>query len=243
MVTTRIDIPGTFNLRDFAGFTVDGGAIRERSLYRADALHKLRPEDGRRLEELGISTVIDLRDDTERASFPNRVPDSISLIAQPIFPDAASHVQKRMSIYELTDLIYFDHAVELGKALTQIAHHDERGVLFHCTAGKDRTGAVAALTLLALGASRESVLEDYSASEEHLSGQWIENYLAALNERGFHPDNTTVGLIVSTPSDALERALNKMNTHYGSVHGYLREAALVNDDTLAALRNRLVQEN
>lgn len=238
-MSTRIDIPGTYNLRDFAGFRVADGVIRERALFRADALHQLTPDTGRDLADLGVRTVIDLRDPNERNEYPNRIPKTVTTIEQPIFPDAASHVSRRLSIFDLTDLIYFQHGNELGQVIIQIANQaDDGGILFHCTAGKDRTGAVASLTLLALGADRDEVLTDYAASEQHLNGEWLHNYVTKLRELGYDPDEQTVGLIASTPAEALDQTLTKIDREHGSVLNYL-SAHRVDHTVIETLRTRL----
>jgi protein-tyrosine phosphatase len=232
-VSTLIHVHGTFNFRDYAGFPVAGGNIKPSALFRSDALVSI--SDPEALTRLGINTVVDLRDSDERRMLPNTLPPGMTQRVQPIFPSARAHVEQRLSIYDLTDLIFLRHGEALGRAIREIANAPTGGVLFHCTAGKDRTGAVAALTLAALGAEHGDVFQDYAQSEKNLAGEWLDRY------RNFVPDldEETINLVVSTPAEALEGALHKVEKQYGSVRAYLRQHG-VTDGVVETLRSRLV---
>ncbi len=227
-MSTRLDVPGTYNFRDYAGFSVAGGSIPERALFRADALHRLHTPAA--LTDLGIRTVVDLRDDMERSYLVNRVPEQVRTVAAPVFPSAMAHVNSGLNIHSFTEMIYQRYGTQLVNAVTQLADADSGAVLFHCTAGKDRTGAVAALTLLTLGADRDDVLEDYAQSETNLAGEWLENHLASLPELDEH----TLGLVSLTPASATDQALRAVEQEFGSIERYLTAHGMTE-----AVRDRL----
>lgn len=112
-------------------------------------------------------------------------------------------------------------------------------VLVHCTAGKDRTGVAVALMLDAVGATREAVVADYTASERYLAGAWAERMLAAIQSTGTPLTPRLRELVTATPAAAIERALAWVEDRHGSSSDYLRSGGLT-DAELGALRARLI---
>ena len=154
------------NLRDLGGITGAGNRkIRNGMLIRSASLWDAVPEDLK-----GISAVIDVRTPEEIAERPDKC-FSAEYLRLPAFLMPTAGVsreegsdEKRMpGMAEIYRLIVRDHAECLKKILAAIMEHDfaSGAVLWHCSEGKDRTGIVAALVLMALGASREDIMEDY----------------------------------------------------------------------------------
>lgn len=223
-------IEGTVNFRDLGGFTADGGTTRSDVLFRSDALHRLSDLGRDQLGELGVIRVIDLRDDTERGRAPDLLPETAALVAHPIFPDAHAHVSRSLDVISLTQLIYQQHGDTLAAAVAMIADGPgddgagtgtSVGTVIHCTAGKDRTGAVAALTLLAVGVHRDEVVADYASSERYLSGEWAEQHIEALRGMGMEVTPAVRQLIGGTPVAAIEQALAGIERGWGSARDYL----------------------
>ena len=260
MTSRLLPVEGTYNLRELGGFRADGGRTRFGTLFRSDALAALGDRGREQLAELGVARVIDLRDDAERRFAPDALPASAALVAHPIFPSAHAHVARRLDIYGLTEVIYLEHADTLAAALGLLAGAAARpagstpdrdpgagspaaftgATLFHCTAGKDRTGAVAALALLAVGVDRDDVLDDYAASEANLRGAWLEEHTAIVRARGIEITPEIAGLLGTTPADALERALVAVEREHGSVRDYLRAAGFT-DAGIERLHAALVE--
>ena len=246
MISQLVSVEGTYNLRDLGGMRADGGTIAAGRLFRSDALSALSEAGMGQFAGLGITRVIDLRDDGERERSPDTLPASATLIPHPIFPSASSHVVRGLDIFGLTEVIYLEHADTLATALALLAEQGEEAreaagaTLFHCTAGKDRTGAVAALALTAVGVSRDDVVADYAASEANLRGEWLDTHLAALARLGLELTPATEGLVGRTPPEALERTLVELDRRFGSVRDYLR-ASGVSDVTLERLHAALVE--
>jgi protein tyrosine/serine phosphatase len=98
-----------------------------------------------------------------------------------------------------------------------------RGVLFHCSAGKDRTGFVAAMLLLSAGASRETVIEDYLATNLI----WRRNsvFINQLPEAVREP-------VFAARADYIESALEEVDSRYGSVEAYLAGRCAIASDLL-----------
>ena len=162
-----------FNFRDLGGYpTDDGRSVRWGRLFRADDLSRLGDDDRERFAALGIRTVVDLRRPNE-VDEDGRIPafDGVSyqhvhlehrLWPPQEFADTGERVAYVVDRYrELRD-----EATEgLGEALRLIADPDAAPLVFHCIAGKDRTGVVSALTLSLLGVPDQVIAEDYELSE------------------------------------------------------------------------------
>ncbi|MHA3684441.1 tyrosine-protein phosphatase [Leucobacter sp. HY1910] len=233
-----LTIEGTYNFRDLGGLRAGDKHTDVGLLFRSDSLTRLTDTGRAQLTELGVTRVIDLRDDLERQSQPDALPQGVEFVAHPIFPSAAAHVTRKLDIYSLTELIYEEHADTLASGITMLTEGGP--TVFHCTAGKDRTGAIAALTLLALGVDRDDVLTNYEESQARLSGEWLDSHLEALRGYGVDVTPTIAGLVGASPAAALDRALTQVVEARGGVLDYLRTAG-VTDRTLAALEQRFTK--
>lgn len=170
----RVPLAGTFNFREVGGYPISGGGtVRRGLLYRSCALHRVDEAGRERLRELGIRTVIDLRDADER----DRLPDMLDGVGAenvhrpmfdqrplPIAGDAAS----MPSLAEIYGFMVSDRAAAIAAAVAALAEPESLPAVVHCAAGKDRTGIVVALTLAALGVPDQVIATDYSATEMFL---------------------------------------------------------------------------
>lgn len=231
-------VDGTYNLRDVGGYRTPAGTTKWGTLFRSDGLHRLTDTGRAEFAGLGITRVIDLRDDYERAHEPDALPLGVELLAHPIFPSAMAHVGDRLDIYSLTDRIFLDHADATVAAIGMIASADSP-TLVHCTAGKDRTGAVVALTLAAVGVDRDDVFHDYAQTEEFLRGEWLERHLAVLRAHDMEITKEVLGLVSTSPIAAIEQTMKRIDSTYGSLESYLVAHGL-EQSTLELLNERLV---
>lgn len=227
-------VEGTYNFRGMTGYMGADGRVRSGKLFRSDALHRLSDAGRARLNDLGIGLVIDLRDRTELEKSPSRLDGlDVEVCHNPIFDEG--NVPGSREITTLLDiylLMVRNHAPRLAGAVRLIADSDTTPVLVHCTAGKDRTGLVIALALLAAGVDREQVILDYTASEENLRGEWSEAMLAAVSG---HPDFHTAGselrsIISASPASVLRTALELVDELHGSPAGLLKTHGFSDDD-------------
>lgn len=227
-------VEGTYNFRSTAGYAAeapaaDAGAatrtIREGKLFRSDGLHGLTEAGRRQFSEFGIRLVIDLRDSTELAKSPSKLDGlAVTTTRNPIFDDGS--VPGTAEITSLVDIYRFmirHHAQRLAGAVRLIADSGTDPVLVHCTAGKDRTGVVIALALLAAGVDREQVILDYAATEENLRGEWSEAMLAAASG---HPGLAGMGeelleVISASPAPVMATTLDLVDEMYGGATGLL----------------------
>ncbi|WP_431247137.1 tyrosine-protein phosphatase [Leifsonia xyli] len=238
----RIPISGTYNFRDVGGYPVEGGVTRPGKLFRADALGRLGEAGREGLRELGIRIVIDLRDEFEVQALPDDLDGlDVELLHLPVFEGSgASAATVGATIVHLYDKIVFQHTDVIVRALREIADTRDEPVVVHCTAGKDRTGIVIALALLAVGVDRETVVSDYAVTEGNLDGPWLEQMLDLVRGYGVEVTPDLRVILGGSPREALETTIDRIEERHGSVREYLLESGL-DELELAKLRSVLVE--
>ncbi|MDQ0793112.1 tyrosine-protein phosphatase [Streptomyces sp. B1I3] len=172
-----IRLEGTVNFRDAGGYrTTDGRWVKMGEIYRSDALDKLTTADLAKLRRLSVRTIYDLRQESERVAAPDRVPAGSShvvadvLAGSPVFTDmprTAAEAAAMMTEGEKFMVSGGTARAAYRAVFSGVTDGDARGVLFHCTAGKDRTGWANAALLTALGVPRSTVTADYLASNDY----------------------------------------------------------------------------
>lgn len=169
-------LQGASNVRDLGGYpTLDGRCTRHGVLLRADSLHALTSSDQAWLRSYGVGTVIDLRLDGELQRAPSvyaRAP-FVTYHHIPICEDDTAGSDSRYIAPPPQTLgAYYRFVVDCCQASLRtvfdaITTPQSPPALFGCTAGKDRTGIVAALVLSAAGVPRQLVIEDYALTAIH----------------------------------------------------------------------------
>jgi protein-tyrosine phosphatase len=171
-------LQGATNFRDLGGYSGrEGRSVRWRRLFRSDHLGRLTQDDYALLADLRLHGSIDFRGLAERAASPYQLPGVVqhSLAIEPTVVqrmEAMAAAERELTgpiVVELMEDLYRslvnDQAARFGELFQQLLKA-EGPLVFHCTAGKDRTGVAAALILLAFGVSREQVMQDYLLTNE-----------------------------------------------------------------------------
>jgi protein-tyrosine phosphatase len=237
-----------FNVRDLGGYrTYDGHHTRWRTLYRADGLNRAHGDDVGRLAALGLRTVVDLRTDDERderGSFPvDQLPVSYHHLpmlqqtweGQPLDPDLEGAVFLTRRYREMLDV----GAEAIAAALRVLADARSYPAAFHCAAGKDRTGVLAALVLGVVGVPDDTIAVDYGLSRAGMASmvEWVRtNRPEVLDSMVDQP-----GVMLEAPPRAMHALLAELRAEFGDVAGYL-VAIGVGPDVVAALRTNLLDE-
>lgn len=172
-----IELEGTVNFRDAGGYrTADGRWVKMGVVYRSDALDRLTDADLAKLKRLGVRADYDLRTTSERAAAPDRVPEGTRYVVanvlgddSPVFsmPTTAAEAERLMIDGEKAMVSGTPAKAAYSSVFADLADGDPAGTLYHCTAGKDRTGWASAALLTALGVPRETVMRDYLASNDY----------------------------------------------------------------------------
>jgi protein-tyrosine phosphatase len=239
--TRVLPIAGTYNVRDLGGYAAAHGETRWRRMLRADSLHRVDQQGIAALLDAGVTTVIDLRQADELAHQPNplaKVP-AVAYHNVSLFEGLAPDVMGPTDVlFELYKMALRDRQPVLARVLRLIADAPAGTVLFHCTAGKDRTGIVAALLLGMGGASREIIVQDYSLTAA-LIAPMVADMTAGAVARGVDP--ATFARVLASDPETMVATIDFIETEFGSLAAYLDGMGL-ETETIARLRNRLVGE-
>ena len=242
----QLEIEGTYNIRDLGDYPVKGGNTTCRHiLVRAGNLDQVPLSSQQQLKDYGVKTVIDLRDEWEVQQFPNVFVQSktIKYLNLPLignhFSNSKGWKEETQDYDGLDELYckYLDHCqIQIGTIISTIAESMPT-IVFHCYAGKDRTGIIAALLLGSVGVPDHLIAKDYSLSNlkiTHLIEQWREYALQhGQDMQRFERD---VGSEVTT----MLNMLGYIKHRYGSVTDYLRVCG-VTDIQLLQLQTLMIQ--
>jgi protein-tyrosine phosphatase len=241
-----LPLDGVFNFRDLGGYrTDDGQTVRWRTLFRADGLGRLTDDDVEALRPLRLRTVVDLRTErelAERGAFPvDAYPVTfhhLSVLDQTWDQEAAR--RENLPPHEFLHRAYtsmLDEGSErFAAAFELLSAPGALPAVFHCAAGKDRTGLLAALVLGALGVSRDHVVEDYALTE-----RMMHRFLDVMRDdpaRAAAIDAAPPAFFAADPA-AIGMVLDDIERDHGSVRGYVR-AIGVTDAALARLDTALL---
>ena len=222
----RLDVQGTYNIRDLGGLPiVNGGMTRRHKFIRAGNLDQLPLSSQKQLIDYGVKTVIDLRDEWEVQQYPNVFAQSSDVTYRnlPLIGDHLTHSdaweEKTKHYTELHELYcnYIDYCqTQIGAIMTTIAQ-SESTTIFHCYAGKDRTGIIACLLLGALGVSDHLIANDYSQSNHeitHLIEQWRDYAIQHGQDMQQHERDS------ASKTTTMLKTLTYIRQQYGTISNY-----------------------
>jgi protein-tyrosine phosphatase len=215
-------------------------------VYRAGRLDRFTPRDSEEFASLGIRRVFDLRRDDEREQAPDPVPNiQLCLMsrvqANSPLPLAELMVEHDHGVQFLRELYsgLLNHAhLEIGALFTALAAPDALPAVFHCAVGKDRTGLIAALVLTWLGVDRETVLDDFELTDQHVGQSQRDELVRRMADRGIGPE-AAAGILGASRA-SMETALDELDTRHGGIERYLRVNCGVDHDALQTLRRLLL---
>ena len=239
-----LSLQGASNVRDLGGWpTADGRRVRFGLVFRSASLAGLTDEDAAVLGEVGLRTICDLRGEMEQQSAPSRV-TGVTTHALSIEPSLGASVRE---VAERRGATSEDVMVLLRRAYTAYAldwSHRYRTLfdlllqaeapplLFHCSAGKDRTGFGAALVLTALGADEEVVLEDYLATNR----LWrVDPDMVAAMPR------LAAEVMLRAHPELIGVAFGAVRAAYGSLDAYFEDRLGLGPERRERLRDRLLE--
>jgi protein-tyrosine phosphatase len=241
----HIPLTGTFNIRDLGGYsTATGSSTLWRRLLRADSLHKLDQAGIAALLAEGLTTVVDLRHEHELIAAPSPFAAhagvtylNVDLLAD-LLPDAHGEYQEgRDVLLDLYVRVIDDRGAKLLQILDAIANAPDGAVLFHCAAGKDRTGIVAALLLGIAEVQRDAILDDYELTTLQMAAV-MPDYERRAAERG--QDLRNLHALLASRRETMAALLDHIDMRHGGIPAYLAAIALSPNAT-DKLRSRLLE--
>lgn len=234
----HLPMAGGYNFRDLGGFSGAGGKrVAWGKLFRTDGMGHLTDADLAYLATIPVKTVVDFRTAEESAHSPDRIPLTVaSVVHLPIAPGYMNPAETRnLEDYESADAfmlhMYRDLALDARIAASyreffaRVQAADDVPLIFHCSAGKDRTGIAAAFILTALGVDREAVFNDYEVSNAYLRGKYAHLEEAKPYLKG----------LFTVKKAFLDEAFTLIEVDYGSITAYLENVLNVD---IALMRDR-----
>lgn len=255
------------NARDLGGYkTTDGRTVKTGLLIRSGRLSNASKEDIHILKDLyHLNAVVDFRIIRERIDSPDVKIDGVTYYTLPLVDDKSpmvGGVHKR-SANNQNPLSYFIDVIKQGhgksdmyvklfkserfqKGMTSffqilLNNDGEHSILWHCAAGKDRAGSAAALTLLAVGVDKETVLTDFDLSNIAYN-EWIQKRLTQVSRITRDPEILTVVRSLSGVNvDYMRNAIDATILDYGSIENYLEVCMNVTKEDIAKLKDMYLE--
>jgi protein-tyrosine phosphatase len=254
-----LEFEGVANFRDLGGYaTSDGRRVRWGRLYRSGNFAAATSADQRALNGLGLVNLIDFRSEFEKAEEPNRLLDPVEFeITEIPILDAGNQamVEQLTARIESGDFGDFDpdafmltanaeftskYTGQLAAFMQEILDADGAPVVWHCTAGKDRTGIAAALLLRILGVPQATVVDDYMLSKDQaLQARRFDLFMLDLFKGQEAADK--VRLLLGVEERWLAAAFARIDQDWGDFDSYRRQGLGVSDDEVARLQAALLE--
>lgn len=218
-----LPMTGGYNFRDLGGLaTADGRQTAWGKLFRADGLANLTDEDLAYLASIPTVTVVDFRTEREALKTPDRLPASVKhALHYPMQPGNLQQIAEGLEGADVWDefmqdmnrsLVLDEANIEVYRQFfSHLQQEDFLPLLFHCSAGKDRTGLASAYILLALGVDKKTVMRNYMDSMVYLAGKY-DDYIRK------DPDKAP---LFSVKPQYLQAAISAMEEKSGSIEAYL----------------------
>lgn len=238
--TRSLGLSGATNFRDLGGYrTQDGRSVRWRKVFRSDHLADLSAEDQRILADIGLTRSFDFRGIEERAGAAYALP-GVRQYPLPIEPTVVQNLRAMLEsgramrpadavalMQQTYRAFVHDNTHRFEELFAHLLESDAPSV-FHCTAGKDRTGFAAALLLRALGVDQHTVMQDYLLTNDLYKRPRIAHSDLPLD---------VLQVVWEVQAAFLQASLDLVERDYGGLDRYLARALKLDTAALDRLRS------
>lgn len=251
------------NFRELGGYeTMSGKKIKMHKLLRTGNLADLSPFDKQFLTDYGVKYDVDFRSKEEVDNQPDRVPDGVEYIYDPVFSEDLTNSSKSLTDldtqahddadfgfnhmhYAYEDMIESEPAQKAYRKFFDVLLEntvDGESVIFHCTAGKDRTGFGALLALSALGVPLNTIKKDYLLTNI-TTKDFVDSMVEHARQNGKN-ENVLQSIrdIQSVRSEYLDHVVKVLNDEYGGINNYLRDVMKLSSADIMKLRNIYLED-
>lgn len=251
------------NFRELGGYeTMSGKKIKMHKLLRTGNLADLSPFDKQFLTDYGVKYDVDFRSKEEVDNQPDRVPDGVEYIYDPVFSEDLTNSSKSLTDlnkqahddadfgfnhmhYAYEDMIESESAQNAYRKFFEVLLKndvDSESVIFHCTAGKDRTGFGALLALSALGVPYSTIKKDYLLTNI-TTKDFVDSMIEHARQNGRN-ENVLQSIrdIQSVRPEYLVHAVKVLNDEYGSINDYLRDVMKLSSGDIMQLRDIYLED-
>ena len=243
-----VDLDGPGNFRDLGGVSTEsGGTVRTGLVFRSDSLSYLSEQDVLHLrDDLGVRTVIDLRAGHEVEDYGHGPLEAhvrqlhMPIVDQTREPAEPTRKERKAARFQTLDEIYMfmleEYATRFAAVLEVIADAEQQPVVFHCAAGKDRTGLVSALILALCNVPDLTIARDFAVTESRMP-TIVARHTAYAEEHETHAE--VAGQQYGAQAVTMTVVLEGLRTQHGTIENYVVAAGLA-PSAIEALRASLV---
>lgn len=243
-----LPLEGAVNFRDLGGYPVgEGRQTRWRRLFRSDSLAALTDRDVQHVAALELYGLVDFRVPKERATHRNRLPAgaTMRIVELGFWPQGVPEMLDALrelridavgierAVTEHYRLYPVQHCAEYRGMLEEVEAAAGRPMLIHCVSGKDRTGFGAAVILMALGATKSVIIEDYLLTNAHRRD------IGHLMPPG--TPASVVDVFTAAKPAFIEAAFEEIETAYGDIASYLARGLGFDAERCRRLRDQLTE--
>ncbi|MBI0092383.1 tyrosine-protein phosphatase [Lactobacillus sp. M0403] len=252
-----LNIKNGRNFRELGGYqTKDGKTIKKHKLIRTANLASLDENDLKYLQDYGVKYVVDFRSEDEVEREPDRVPEGATYDFDPVFSEDLTDSSKGIDEVLSQDnkdpkagyhhmFIAYDDMIKSESAqrayrkfFDVLLTNDEenRSVIFHCTAGKDRTGFAALLALSALGVPLDTIKQDYLFTNAATT-DFVNGFLQKAKDEGASDANlSNIKDLQTVHPKYIDHVIETLQQNYGGVENYLHDMMKLTDEEISKLR-------
>ena len=246
-------IKGAYNLRDLGGYiNQDGKTIKKDKIFRAGKLTDIPTTEFEKLKMMNLKSICDFRTTSEQKKSPdtwynlekiNRysLPIGEGRMDQPDWLERASMGEGKDSYLYKANLSYVRENTKQYKSFFKLLMDDANyPLLFHCTAGKDRTGFAAILLKHILGIDRKTIVEDYLLTNEYLENHGMKMLKKSSKKFGF--DIEKIRPLLIADENYIQGAFDAIAEDYGTIDNLLLKALEIGEAESRQLKHILLED-
>lgn len=222
----HLPMTGGYNFRDLGGYiTTEGKYVKWGKVFRSDDLHSLTDADLRYLSSIPLVSIVDFRSEEEMNEQPDLNPASVKQnykysinpgnLMGAVKADLENLTEMKADtlMMGMNELLVSDSASisQYKKFFALLQNDEDVPLMFHCSAGKDRTGMGAALFLSALGVDEQTILQDYMLSNSYLANKYAK----------YKAMNPALSSLFTVKPEFIQAGLSRIKKDHGSVENYL----------------------
>ncbi|MFZ1381675.1 MAG: tyrosine-protein phosphatase [Scrofimicrobium sp.] len=248
-MTIKYDLTGFYNFREGGGMAAGDARVRTQRLLRSDFPQSFDAEDIEFMQEVPLATVLDLRTDTEIDSQPQYFKNAgFNVVEVPILSGSIKSMMENIpTVSQLYQSMIAQSPKQLAQSVATIAGAVSKGAaLVHCTAGKDRTGVVIAMTQELLGVSDEDIVANYVQTQDNLQGAWLakmqanmQQMMSKVPDLGKIDVAAVTALATGSPAEAIQGVLDTIRKEHGTVKEFVLSNG-VSEEEIDILRSELL---
>lgn len=202
-----------------------------------------------------LKTVIDLRTQKELLEKPDILIDGVEIVHMPVITEAVAGISHEKKVRSMKTLVLMPRMEDLyvsmvtGESLENVVKilrfiltlpSQKFAVIFHCTAGKDRTGVIAALLLSFLGVDRETIIRDYLLTNRHVQFKANMAYIGLLLTRGNHKLAHKIKHYFMAEPDFIKASLNRLEKDFGSLEEFFRQKLKFTEEETKKIKDKFL---